>query len=175
MFQMPINFGLIIAFFLPGVLTVYSLRYVSPRVDHLLQTIEVGQVFVGPGALLVMAALVAGLIISAVRVVALDPVLHWTGLPKPKVNYEKLVTPEKRAVFNEVVENVYRYYQFYGNVFLALLLLIVLRYGVAGAPMVSSLTAGALFIIHLASLVTLFFAARQSMRQLGRAINELSR
>jgi hypothetical protein len=173
MFQMPVNFGLIIAFFLPGVLTTYSLRYVSSRIDQILRIVEDGQVFVGPGAILIMGALVAGLIVSSVRVVVLDPVIHRTGVPKPRVDYGKLITPEKRVVFNEVVENVYRFYQFYGNIFLALLLLAILRYGVAGAPILSSAESFALFVITLGAIVALFVAARQSMRQLCRAIDDL--
>jgi hypothetical protein len=173
MFQMPINFGLIIAFFLPGVIATYSLRYISNQIDQLLQTIEKGQSFVGPAAMLVMGALVAGLIISSVRVVVFDPLIHLTGVPKPKVDYKKLDSAEKRAAYNELVDNIYRYYQFYGNVFLGLLLLACLRYVMAGAPILGSAKSFSFFVISIGAIATLFLAARQSMLQLHLAINDL--
>ena len=44
----PINFGLIIAYILPGTVAVYGLRYLSPRIDALWSTLEGGQIVLGP-------------------------------------------------------------------------------------------------------------------------------
>jgi hypothetical protein len=173
MLQMTINFGLIIAYFLPGVLVTYALRFVSFRIDHLLNLVEEGQVFLGPATILIISALVTGLIISSVRVVLVEPLIHITGVPKPRVNYKKLAPPEQWAVYSQVVENIYRFYQFYGNILLGLLMLGVLRYGIAGSPIVSSAQNIALFVLTLGSVVTLFFAARQSMKQLCSALDDL--
>lgn len=173
MFQMTINFGLIIAYFLPGVLVTYSLRYVSSRIDHLLNLVEEGQVFIGPATILIISALVTGLIISSARVVLVDPLIHITGVPKPRTDYKKLAPSEQWAVYSQIVENIYRFYQFYGNIFLGLLMLGVLRYGIAGIPIGSSAQSVSLFLLTAGSVVTLFLAARQSMKQLCRALDDL--
>ncbi len=44
----PINFGLIIAYILPGTVAVYGLRYLSPRIDALWSILERGQAVLGP-------------------------------------------------------------------------------------------------------------------------------
>jgi len=171
--QMTINFGLIIAYFLPGILVTYSMRYVSLRIDHLLSAVEEGQVFVGPATILIVGALAAGLIISSVRVVLVDPLIHLTGVPKPRTDYRKLAPPEKWAVYSQVVENIYRFYQFYGNIFLGLLMLTILRYVIGSAKIFASVQSISLFAITAGAVVTLFFAARQSMKQLCGALDDL--
>ncbi|HEY2295645.1 MAG TPA: hypothetical protein VGM86_33490 [Thermoanaerobaculia bacterium] len=171
--QMTINFGLIIAYFLPGVLVTYSLRYLSFRIDHLLKVVEEGQAFIGPAAILIMGALVAGLIISSVRVVLVEPLIHFTGVPKPRTDYKKLAPAEQWAVYSQIVENIYRFYQFYGNIFLGLLMLGLIRYLIAGVPIFSSVQSASLFALTTGSVVTLFFAARQSMKQLCSALDDL--
>ena len=173
MIQMPINFGLIIAYFLPGVLVTYSLRYISARIDHLLHAVEEGQVFLGPAVVLVVGALVAGLIISSIRTVAVDSLLYKAGIPKPQVDYKKLTSAEKWAVYSQVVENIYRFYQFYGNIFLGLLLLAILRYGIAGVPIFASAQSVTLFLITIGAVAALLLSAIQSMRQLHKAIDDL--
>jgi len=45
--------------------------------------------------------------------------LYKTGVQREKVNYKKIA--DHREFFNEMIENVYRYEQFYGNIFLAFL------------------------------------------------------
>lgn len=173
MLQLPINFGLIIAYFLPGVVVTYSLRYISPQIDHLLRTIEAGQVVLGPAAILVIGAVVAGLIVSSARVVIFEPLLRRTGVPEPQVRYDKLSSAQKWKAYIQIVDNIYRFYQFYGNILLALLLLAILKYFIGGARIFSSLRAATLFIITIGSIVTLFIAARSSMCQLCDAIHDL--
>ncbi|HEV3457044.1 MAG TPA: hypothetical protein VHG32_10825 [Thermoanaerobaculia bacterium] len=173
MLQLPINFGLVIAYFLPGMVVTYSLRYVSLRIDYLLQRVESGQALLGPGLFLLIAAVVAGLIVSAARMVVFEPILYRTGVGRPNVNYKALASPETLSVYIQVVDNVYRFYQFYGNIFLALLLMALLRYAVAGAAITSSLAAVSLFMLTVGAILALFIAARLSMKQLCQALDDL--
>src|SRR5258708_34272697 len=124
----PIDFGIVIAFILPGSVAVYGLRYVSPRISALWSMLESGQVVIGPLILLALATLAVGLIVSSLRVVLLEPIFHVIGVRQEQVDYQKLANADQREFFKEMIKNVYRYEQFYGNTFLALLLCSFLRY-----------------------------------------------
>jgi hypothetical protein len=95
--------------------------------------LESGQVVIGPLILLALATLAVGLIVSSLRVVLLEPIFHVTGVRQEKVDYQKLANADQREFFKEMIKNVYRYEQFYGNTFLALLLCAFLRYFVGKA------------------------------------------
>jgi hypothetical protein len=168
----PINFGVLIAFILPGSVAVYGLRYVSPRISALWSMLESGQIVIGPLILLAVATLAVGLIVSSLRVVLLEPIMYRTGVQREKVNYKKLA--DHREFFDEMIENVYRYEQFYGNVFLALLFCSFLRYVVGNEPIIQGKSDMVLFVALLGSLVTLFLAGRNSLADVSRAIRELS-
>jgi hypothetical protein len=65
-----------------------------------------------------IASLGAGMAAGAVRWAVIDTIHHHTGLCPPKLDFGKL---EKRlAAFYAVVDNHYRYYQFYSNTLIAL-------------------------------------------------------
>jgi len=170
----PIIFGLIIAYILPGTVTAYGLRYLSPRIDALWSTLERGQTVIGPLILLGILTLVVGLIVSSFRVVVLEPILYRTGVPRVVVSYDKLFDAERREFFKGMVENVYRYEQFYGNVLLALLFFSALRYLVGNAGIIQSMSDFVAFVAVLCSLITLFFATRRLLRDVGCAMRKIS-
>lgn len=169
----PINFGLIIAYILPGMVAVYGLRYLSPRLDALWSTLEGGQVVLGPLILIGVSALAVGLIVSSFRVVVLEPILYRTGIPKKSIKYKKIASPENRELFGQMVENVYRYEQFYGNVLLSLLLLSILRYFIGYRPITQTRSDIAAFVAIIGSLVVLFVATRNQLAEVSRAVHEL--
>ena len=61
----------------------------------------------------------AGMTVSAVRWAVLDSILHRTGLSRPIWDDSKL--SERLPAVEFLVENYYRYYQFYGNTLVAML------------------------------------------------------
>jgi len=67
-----------------------------------------------------LAALGSGLTISAIRWLTLDQFHHLTGLPAPNLNFGDL--RQHFDAYQGAVENHYRYYQFYGNMLLAIAL-----------------------------------------------------
>jgi hypothetical protein len=169
----PINFGLIIAYILPGTVTVYGLRYLSPRIDALWSTLERGQIVVGPLILIGVSALAVGLIVSSFRVVVLEPILYCTGVKQTIIKYDKIADAERRELFSQMVENVYRYEQFYGNVLLSLLLFSILRYFVGYEPIAQTRSDIAAFVAILGSLVVLSVATRKQLAEVSRAVDEL--
>lgn len=115
------NFGLLIAFVLPGFVFLWGTTYLedSPGLTLPLKENRLDQF----GALLVLllAATATGIILSAIRWLILDHLHHVTGIEAPALDYRNL--ERKQASFMLVVENNYRFYLFYGNTFIGMLLL----------------------------------------------------
>lgn len=66
----------------------------------------------------VLASLGAGLTCSTIRWLIVDALHHRTGIPVPKWNLGQL--GRKTETFELLIEIHYRYYQFYGNMIVAL-------------------------------------------------------
>jgi hypothetical protein len=120
------NFGAIIAFLLPGFLLLWLLSLSN------IGNTEIGawlKSFSDPsvsGFLYVtLASLALGLIISAVRWAVIDQILRRYYFRRhrkhlPKIDFAKLGDPNKFAVFQQANENHYRYYQYYSNTLVAI-------------------------------------------------------
>jgi hypothetical protein len=113
------NFGLIIAFLLPGFLLVWLLS-LSDFGNAEVWLKSFGDPSVSGFPYVTLASLALGLIISAVRWAVIDQILrchyflrHQKHLPK--IDFSKLSDPNKFAVFQGANENHYRYYQYYSN------------------------------------------------------------
>jgi hypothetical protein len=169
----PIDFGILIAFILPGSVAVYGLRYVSPRISALWSMLESGQVVIGPLILLALATLAVGLIVSSLRVVLLEPIFHVTGVRQENIDYQKPANADQREFFKEMIKNVYRYEQFYGNTLLALLFCSFLRYFVGRVSICQTRMDQMVSVAIIGSLITLFVAGRKSLRDVYRSISEL--
>jgi hypothetical protein len=169
----PIDFGILIAFILPGSVAVYGLRYVSPRINALWSMLEPGQFVIGPLILLALATLAVGLIVSSLRVVLLEPIFHVTGVRQENVDYQKLANVDQREFFKEMIKNIYRYEQFYGNTLLALLFCSFLRYFVGKTSFCQTRMDQMVSVAIIGSLITLFVAGRKSLKDVYRSISQL--
>ena len=113
------NFGLLIAYLIPGFVALLGASLVSPS----LRVWLLGQSSAGPtlgGFLFVtIASIGASMTASAVRWAVVDAFHHLTGLRRPV--WDEAVLDRKLEAFNYLVENHYRYHQFYGNTFVAVL------------------------------------------------------
>jgi hypothetical protein len=116
------NFGLIIAFLLPGFLLLWMLSLADiGNSEAWLNSFSDPSV---SGFLYVtLASLALGLIISATRWAVVDHLLgcgfRLFGKPLPKINFSRLRDADKFAAFQGVNENHYRYYQYYSNTLVA--------------------------------------------------------
>ena len=129
----------------------------------------------GPLILIGISALAVGLIVSSFRFVVLEPILYCTGVNRTTIKYDKIIDAERRSLFSQMVENVYRYEQFYGNMLLSLLLFTILRYFVGDKSIVQTRGDFAAFVAILVSLVVLFFATRTQLKEVSRAVDELGK
>jgi hypothetical protein len=114
------SFGFVIAYLVPGLVALSIAADFLPAVESWLSGGEdapsVGGFLYGT-----LAALGSGLTISALRWLTLDQLHHCTGLAPPKLDFAHL--HRHFEAHQGAVENHYRYYQFYGNMLLAIALI----------------------------------------------------
>lgn len=114
------NFGLVVAYLIPGFVCLWGIGFIDPRVAAWLA----GSRDVGPtiaGVLYVtIASLGLGMTASAVRWAIIDQLHHATGLTRPAWSDRDL--HNRIEAYTWLIENYYRYYQFYGNTLVSLLI-----------------------------------------------------
>lgn len=119
------NFGLMIAYLLPGFIAMWGVGYVSPTVSRwltLATTCETLPTFAG-FLYITLASIALGLVINGVRWLLIDSINERTGLARPDWDDSNLEI--KRNAFDIVVEHHYRYYQFYANSLISTVILYV--------------------------------------------------
>jgi NhaP-type Na+/H+ or K+/H+ antiporter len=115
------NFGVIIAFLLPGFLFIWGISYSFSDVALWLAKAGVkDSPTVGGFLYVTLSSLSIGLLISAVRWLIIDHIHQWTGIKQPPMQFANLKDKDVFAAFQGVVENHYRYYQYYANTFIAI-------------------------------------------------------
>ena len=65
-----------------------------------------------------LASISAGMFVSTIRWLIIDRIHHWSGLAEPEWDFSKLEA--KATAFDILVDIHYRYYQFHGNMLVAL-------------------------------------------------------
>lgn len=119
------NFGYVIAFLIPGFIGLWGLSYISPVVNSwIIRTPEL-QPTVGGFLYTILASITMGLLLHTTRWAILDPLHHITGIAKPKLDFSKLKGIKDEIDY--IIQNHDRYYQFYGNTFMALIMTYSLR------------------------------------------------
>lgn len=112
------NFGPLIAYILPGFVALLGAGYLSPTVRSWIAASPLFAPTVGGFLYLTLGSTAAGLIVSAVRWAVVDTVYHHTGIPEPTWAFARL--QEKLDAFLAIVDNHYRYFQFYANTLVAI-------------------------------------------------------
>lgn len=113
------NFGLLIAYLLPGFVVLWGVSYHEVTVRSWLRATAPDAPSIGGFLYATLASTALGLIVSAVRWAVIDRVLSWLGVRQPEWDFE--LFSERLAAYEVLVSNHYRYYQFYANTFVALL------------------------------------------------------
>jgi hypothetical protein len=116
------SFGLAIAFIAPGVVGLWGLSLHLPTVRAWFGATEAEATSAGFLFVLV-ASLAVGLTLSGIRQELLDKVVfdRLMGRPRPATDEMKLTDPNSLRALQYVAENLYRYYQFYSNMAVAVL------------------------------------------------------
>jgi hypothetical protein len=115
------NFGLLIAYLLPGFTALWGLSALSPMVSGWIQANAAitHAVTVGGFMYATLASIALGMTVSAIRWALIDTVHGLTGLRRPAWSDASL--QNKLAALESLIEHHYRYYQFHSNMVIALL------------------------------------------------------
>jgi len=132
-----LDFGVFIAYLLPGVIVLYGATFVVPQMREWLQP-GAGRLGIGGVVLVTILALTAGRLISIGRVVLIEstfttplPLLSCAerpslgGIPPLSLDYRQLFESGRRDAFILAVANEQRPYQFCGNTAMAVVLCLV--------------------------------------------------
>lgn len=112
------NFGLLIAYILPGFVVVSGAALIYPPVRLLIMPTLGLADGVESSAFVALATLLAGMFVSALRWLLVDSLHHVTGLRRPVWDDAKL--PDKLRAFSSIVEDHYRFYQCNSNLAVAI-------------------------------------------------------
>lgn len=114
------SFGLLIAFLIPGSILLWGLGQFHPDILSWLGATEKDTNSIGGFLYGTVASIACGLIASTLRWLVIDWIHHRTGIETPKWNLH--VLHERTNAYINYVDNHYRYYQFYSNSIISLLL-----------------------------------------------------
>ena len=157
------NFGLLIAYVLPGFTLLWGISPFSDTVQSWLGAQPLTAPTVGGFLYVTLGSVAAGLLLSTVRWLVLDTLHHHTGIPRPSWDFSRL--DAKLAAFDVLNEAHYRYYQFYGGGLMALLVSYVLH-----GP---SAPVGPADIGWLSAAALLFIGSRDTLRKYYRRVERL--
>src|SRR6266496_1090753 len=113
------QFGLMVAYLLPGFIVLAGIAPFAPVVATWLQPLNQAQASLGAPVYAVLAATTIGMIVSCIRWLLIDHIHHWTGVRPPAWDDSRL--EERVVAFNYLVDNHYRYYQFLANTLVAVI------------------------------------------------------
>jgi hypothetical protein len=113
------SFGLLIAYLIPGFITLWGLSRFWPEIESWLGTSAAECETIGGFLYGTVAAIAAGLTVSTIRWLVIDPIHHWTGIKQPEWNFQTFHA--RTTGFEVLIEIHYRYYQFYANCLVAFL------------------------------------------------------
>jgi hypothetical protein len=125
------NFGLIIAYLIPGATALYGISYFVPTVHGWFGPSPENAPSLGGFLYLTIAAFAAGMTVSTVRWGLIDSLHHATGIKPPALDFAEL--SGSVDAFDYLVTIHYHYYLFHANSFVALAFAYVMRH-VALAP-----------------------------------------
>jgi len=153
------NFGVLIAFLLPGFLVVWGLSFSFDEIATWLANSNAdGSPTVGGFLYATLASLSLGLLTSAIRWAIIDHLMNFCGVDETEINYANLGDEHRYTAFVGAIENHYRYYQYYANTLTALLMVYAVYCIVGAGELMSWLT-----LIVLAVTVILFLGGRDAL------------
>jgi hypothetical protein len=112
------NFGLLIAYLLPGFTALWGISYLAEPVRVWLGTAPSTAPTIGGFLYITIASVGAGMVVSTLRWLVIDTWHYWAGIRPGNWDFTQLQC--NVTAFDVLGENHYRYYQFYGNTAIAL-------------------------------------------------------
>ena len=157
------NFGLLIAYILPGFVTLWGLSHVSETVNHWLGS-DIDGPTVGGFLYVTLASVGAGLTVSTLRWLVIDAIHHRTGIVQPDWDYSKLAS--RTTAFTVMVEDHYRFYNFYANGLIAGWFAMPLRWIDQGVSAIE-------FLALVCLSVLFWLGSRDTLRRYYRNVDQV--
>ena len=158
------NFGLLIAFVLPGFILLWGLQPYSELITSWLGHATSDVPSVGGFLYITMVSVGAGQLVSTLRWLLIDTLHHRTGIRPPKWNFRKL--KDRVTAYDRLIEIHYRYYQWHANALIAITVSALLRWTANGYRKSELLLL--LFIDLL-----LYLGSRDTLQKYYRRVEEL--
>ena len=124
------NFGLLIAYVLPGFTVLWGLSHQSMTVQSWLGASYAESPTVAGFLYVTLASVGIGMAANAIRWLVIDRIHHLTGIKPPRWDFSRL--SERVAAFQIIVDHQYRHYQFYATSVIALPITAALRWSELG-------------------------------------------
>ncbi|MEI8194342.1 MAG: hypothetical protein WCI73_00375 [Phycisphaerae bacterium] len=163
----PRQFGLIVAYLLPGFVGLVGLVPLLPAIGQWLQPERQGDLGFGPPVYALLAATAVGKIISCFRWVLVDQLHHHMGVKPPQWNDRRL--DEVLGGFDYLVQNHFRYYEFAANMLIASLWAYLLNRIMQTSPILGTGTDLGMLVLTL----VLFAASRDALAKYYSRTNRL--
>lgn len=158
------SFGLLIAYLIPGFIAINALRFVSPQVTAWLGTGLAQDAPTLAGFLYVtLTSIFAGLVASTLRWLLVDSLLQLLGIRQPQWNLQRL--GERVSAFTMLIDIHYRYYQFYGNSFIAITFFLAIHWTQGQGTSLQ-------FVFGPVMLVLLFLGACDTLRKYYKRVDD---
>lgn len=158
------EFGLLIAYILPGFSALSGLALIMPEVGKWLGALPDNAPTFGGFLYGTVASVAAGLTIQTVRWLVIDSLHHRSGI-RPK-HWDFSLFQEKLAAYDKLTENHYRFHQFYGGMLVALAWLLAARHLAVQSLHLDGIDVGILLLI-----VLFWFGSRDALRKYYRRVD----
>jgi hypothetical protein len=161
------TFGLLIGFFVPGLVGLYGISLWSPQISSVFRLFLTAKSNAGLFLIVLLASLALGLVTSPLRHLLYEQWFRF-GPQLDAADFGKLSDTGKLETFRTIVDEHYRYHQFYGHVSLLILPLFA---GLVRDQASRSCSGAWIFGISFTAVeVTLIYAARHTYgRYVSRA------
>ena len=118
------TFGYLIGFLLPGIFGLYALSVWLPQAGAVLQPMMQPTATVGPSVIFLLISVGMGLCVNALRFIIFEKTLCRNEKLVDE-NFAFLTKENKLTTFKSVVDEHYRFHQFYGSCAVAVLIFFV--------------------------------------------------
>ena len=164
----PFNFGLLIAYLVPGFIVLWGAGYHFPIVRTWLAESPDNAPQIGDLLYATLGAIACGMTVSVFRWAIIDTFHHHTGIKPPIWNFS--ILHERLDAYQALIEIHYRYYQAHANMFLAILFTYAARFFAIGFR---TYQMGAMDIGFLIVSIVLFFGSRNALKKYYLRAGEL--
>lgn len=160
------NFGLLIAYVIPGFILLWGLEPYSATLQGWLTQSTSESATVAGFLYVTVTSVALGMLCSTVRWLIVDRIHHVTGVTEPRWNFRDL--DNSIAVHEWFIEIHYRYYQWHANSLVGLNIAILLYWGSHGFSAAS-------LVLTVILDVLLFLGSRDTLHKYYRRVEQALR